>query len=223
MIAIALVGCQAEEAAESTASTQTMPVDVLSEGGTVEPPPITVDLAQLGFDIGDPGAPIKVVEFSDFGCGYCRQFHTETLPTVMQEFIDAGQVEWKYVTYVSGMFPNGLPAAFAGECAGAQGKFEAMSDLLYSRQSEWKPEDDPQPVFDQLAADAGLNVREFQACIAEERPKDRIRSGIMLGARLGVRGTPSFLIDGYPLVGAQPLTVWRDIFNARLAELAAGQ
>lgn len=200
-----------------------MPADVLSEAGTIAPPPIAVELADLGFDMGQDDAPIKIVEFSDFGCGYCRKFHTETLPLIVQHYIDEGLVQWKYVTYVSGMFPNGLPAAFAGECVGEQGAFDAMADLLYRRQADWKPEGDPTSVFESLVSELGLDMTEYRACIEAERPRPRIRSGVMLGARLGVNGTPSFLIDGYPLVGAQPFEVWTNILQARLTELASAE
>lgn len=205
----------------SDSRTQTMPADVLSESGAIAPPPISIELADLGFDMGQADAPIKIVEFSDFGCGYCRKFHTETLPLIVRDFIEAGHVEWKYVTYVSGMFPNGLPAAFAGECAGEQGAFDAMADLLYRRQGDWKPEGDPKPVFESLVSELGLDLAQYRTCIEEERPRPRIRSGVMVAARLGVKGTPSFLVDGYPLVGAQPMEVWTSILQARLNELAS--
>ncbi len=168
---------------------------------------------QLGFDFGAEDAPVHVVEFSDYGCGYCRRFHTEIFPTLREEFIDAGVVRWKYVTYVSGMFANGFPAAYAAECAAEQNLFTKVSRSLYERQAEWKRSSDPYPVFEALAVEAGADSAVFRTCIQDERPKARIRSGILSGARLGIRGTPSFLVNGRPLVGAQPIPVWRDIIQ----------
>ena len=158
--------------------------------------------------------PIKVVEFSDFGCGYCRRFHIERFPTLMADYVETGKVQWKYVTFASGMFPNGRAAALAGECAGEQGHFAPMSDLLYQRQPEWRSEPDPADVFEALAVEAGADARQYRECVAEDRPAERLRSGFLAGARLGVRGTPTFIVNGIPLVGDQPLSVWAEVFTA---------
>ena len=99
-------------------------------------------------------------------------------------------MRWKYVTYVSGMFANGLQAAFVAECAAEQGLFAPISDLLYERQADWKSLGDPSPVFNELAREVGVDVDELDTCIDEERPKARVRSGVVSGRNLGIRGTP---------------------------------
>ena len=93
-----------------------------------------IPLHELGFQYGSPEAPISVVEFSDYGCGYCRRFQVETFPTLLTDFIEQGRVKWRYVTYLSGAFPKSLPAAMVAECAGEQGLFRARqpSDLRTS-------------------------------------------------------------------------------------------
>ena len=204
----------------------TLPQSILSsmlpEGETRFQLPVQeLTLDEIGFDFGTWEAPIKVVEFSDFGCGYCRRFHTETFPSLMKDYIETGRMQWKYVTYVSGMFPNGKAAALAGECAGEQELFEPMSALLYERQSEWKGVSNPAAVLEALAVETGADGEQFRACIAEERPLARIRSGLLTGARVGVRGTPTFVINGIPLVGAQPLSMWADIVTAIESGVAA--
>lgn len=223
-----LLGCGGASNTDESAAgdrSQSVPTSMLSEGGTQQlPPAMEHSIDDLGFDRGDAEAPIKIVEFSDFGCGYCRRFHTETFPTLEEEWIDSGKVQWKYVTYASGMFPNGLQAAFAAECVGEQGRFEPMRTLLYERQQDWKNDDDPYSIFAGYAEEIGVDVPTYQSCLDEDRRRSRVRSGVLTGARLGVRGTPSFLVDGFPLVGAQPLDVWNDILTARMNELeSAGQ
>jgi len=209
----------------SAGHSQSVPSGMLAEGGTEQlPPAMEHSIDELGFDRGEPDAPIKIVEFSDFGCGYCRRFHTEIFPTLRKDWIDSGKVQWKYVTYVSGMFPNGLQAAFAAECVGEQGRFEAMRKMLYERQPDWKNDGDPYGIFEDYAEELGLDLPTYQSCLSEDRRRSRVRSGVLTGARLGVRGTPSFLVDGFPLVGAQPLEIWNDILSARLKDLeSAGQ
>lgn len=217
-------GAEAGETGTTSGSaSQSIPTSMLSEGGTtLKPPAQEYSLGEIGFDFGSEDAPIAVVEFSDYGCGYCRRFHTGIFPTISEEYIETGKVRWKYVTYVSGMFANGLAAAYAAECAGEHDLFSPMSQLLYERQADWKSLGDPMPVFEELARDVGVDADDFQACVAEERHKPRVRSGILSGARLGVRGTPSFLVNGVPLVGAQPIEWWRDAFTAIAAENEAG-
>ncbi len=92
-----------------------------AEGGSTARGPSSgplreVPLAELGFDRGVDGAPVQVIELSDYGCGYCRRFHMETFPTLEEEFIETGMVEWKFVPYVTGMFDNSRAALRAAEC-----------------------------------------------------------------------------------------------------------
>ena len=225
-LAIATLACGGggDAANDGTGSrTQTLPPSIVSGGAAgVQLPPGELPLDEIGFDFGSPDAPIKVVEFSDFACGYCRRFHAETFPALLRDYMETGRVAWKYVTFVSGLFPNGGVAALAGECAGEQGRFAEMSDILYERQSEWKGLADPAEALEGLAVVAGADAATYRECVAEERPLPRIRSGFLAGARLGVRGTPTFLIDGVPLVGARPLELWADIISVIEAEAEAG-
>ena len=197
--------------------------DMLSEGGTVfQPPAQEFPLEGLGFDFGSDDAPIGVIEFSDYGCGYCRRFHTETFPTLTRDYIDTGKVRWKYVTYVSGSFANSLPAAFVAECAGEQGLFAPVSHLLFERQPDWGRLNDPFPVFTEIIQETGVDPAELQSCIDEQRPTERVRSGIIAGRRLGLRGTPHFLVEGVPVMGAQPLERWIRLFTAIEEEAGGG-
>lgn len=172
-----------------------------------------LSLNEIGFDFGAADAPVQVVEFSDYGCSYCRSFHTETFP-LLKEFIESGTVRWKYVPYASGMFANGLPAAYAAECAGEQDLFEEVSRRLYEQQRDWAQLADASPAFEAIAREAGADPAEFTACVAESRPRSRLTSGQAIAARVGVTGTPYFLVNGRPLMGAQPVEFWRDVIRA---------
>ncbi|NIP61123.1 MAG: thioredoxin domain-containing protein [Gemmatimonadetes bacterium] len=178
----------------------------------------TVDVRMLGFNRGDPEAPIRVIEFSDFGCGYCRKFHLETFPTLEEEFIETGKVIWKYVPFVLGMFPNSVEAATAGECAGEQGRFAALRDRLFQDQPEWRKADEPHGLFARYADEEGLDVERFRACVEEGWVTDRVRRSVRAGHRIGVRGTPTFIVEGFPLQGALPTPVFREVFGRLLEE-----
>ena len=179
-----------------------------------------IDFPSLGYDFGSPDATLRIAELSDFGCGFCRKFHEETFPALQEEYIDAGTVLWKYIPVVTGMFPHGDLSALAAECAGEQGDFEGMMVRLFEDQGTWKGSGDPMPHMFGYAAELGLNSEQFESCIAEERPGDRIAAGGRAARALGLRGTPSFLINGFPVQGALPTQLFRDILDNELEALA---
>ncbi len=170
-------------------------------------------IQEIGFDFGVAEAPVQVVEFSDFACIYCKRFHTETFPRIKEQFIETGTMRWKYVTYASGMFKNGLPAAYAAECAGEQELFSEVARQFYERQEEWKGVGEPGPVFEAVVQEAGADIAEYRACLSESRPRTRVQSGQAVAARLGVNGTPFFVVNGQPMVGAQPFEFWQDVIR----------
>ena len=172
-----------------------------------------IDLTGVGYDKGDSTAPLVVVEFSDFGCPYCGEFAHETFPGIDKEFIQTGKVFFKYVPFVMGMFPNGQEAARAGECAGEQGKFWAMYDRLFSAPSEWKRERAPEELFKRYAAGAGLDAAGFARCYAPAQTNPRTSKANAVADRLGVRVTPSFVVNGRAVEGALPLADFRKLLN----------
>ncbi len=178
-----------------------------------------IDLRAAGYDLGDPTAPIAIVEFSDFGCQFCGSFARESFPTLREEFIATGKVRWKYIPYVLGIFPNGDRAAIAGECAAEQGEqaFWAMHDLLYQNQREWKSEGGgARALFARYATEIQLDQNRYLACYDANRPATRIAQNARLGQQLGVRATPTFFINGARVEGAIPL----DLFRSVLQEMA---
>lgn len=185
-----------------------------------------VDLDTLGFDFGDPDAPVAVLEFSDFGCGYCRQFHLESFPQLHERFMETGKVQWKYVPMLLGVFPNAIEAAQVGECVGKQGRFREISDILFQRQSDWKRAgDDPMPVLLEMVAEAGGDAAEVETCVAENRHAARIASGTAFFANSGGRGTPTFFIVGLgqPIPGAIPLELFTNILDTAYVEMSRMQ
>jgi protein-disulfide isomerase len=177
-----------------------------------------IQIAEMGYNFGSGDAPVKVMEISDFGCGYCRRFHEETFPDLLEIYMDAGFVEWKFIPFVLGMFPNGLQAATAGECAGEQDLFFPMQDRLFADQSGWRNSDDPYGFFSILAEEEGLDVTRFNSCIEGGWRDNQVRANIRLGQQAGVRGTPLFIIDGRPLPGAVPLADFRTLLDTALQQ-----
>lgn len=203
--------------------------DLLASGaaGGVEGRPdglqTPVLLDTLGYDVGDPEAPVRMVEFSDFGCGYCRTFHMDVWPTIEREYVATGKVYWKYVPMILGRFSNAREAAMAGECAGAQGQFKAMQNRLFADQATWKDGGDPEGALDAMAASAGLEMEPWRECVSTEARADRVEAGTQLSQQAGVRGTPTFFIMGYaPLPGALPLELFREVLDTAYAQAIRG-
>ncbi len=198
----------------------------IGDVGEAAPPPEGQDalnVDNLGFDRGPTDAPVRILEFSDFGCGYCRQFHMETLPSLVTEYMDEGKVLWKQVSFVMGNWPNSVPASLAAECALDQGAFPEMSHALYDRQSEWKGSGDANATVRSIAESADLDLDAFDACMADDSKLWRVQAHTALAKQVGVRSTPTFFVVGYaPLQGALPLDLFRQVIDTVLVEEGAG-
>jgi protein-disulfide isomerase len=176
----------------------------------------------MGHGVGPEDAPIQIIEFSDFGCGYCRIFQEQTRPVLDEEYVATGKVRWTYVPFVLGMFPNGDAAAVASECAAEQGRFDPMRRRLYQDQQGWRGSQEPGPFFTQLAEEEGLDAERFAQCLEEDSAPSRIQENNRVGQSAGIRGTPAFFINGFPVNGAQPIDTFRDILDIRLSSVASG-
>lgn len=154
--------------------------------------------------IGDPDAPVVIVEFSDFQCPHCADFHTNTFPALRSLYGD--RVRWFFVNrFYSGPHPQAQGAAIAAECANRQGRFWEYAAELFERQSELGPD-----LFVQAADQLGLDRAAFDQCredpaIAAEVGADQVEAD-----RLDIGGTPTFIVNGRRILGAQPLGVFNE-------------
>lgn len=183
-------------------------------GAVAEAPRASVpgwpELTAVGHPLGEEDAPVTVVEFSDYGCAYCRGFTLETFPQVYAEFIEAGRVRWVHVPFVLGKFANSDAASVAASCAAEQGdgRFWTMHMALFRGQREWRS-GDPVPVFRHYLEEAGGDVAAFTACWEESRPRAKLDRAEQMAAAAGVSATPTFFIDGRRVEGAAPPAEFR--------------
>ncbi len=180
------------------------------------------EIETAGYTWGSDDAPVHVVEFSDFGCGFCRQFHEETFYPLLEEFVETGQVHWRFVPFNVGMFPNAGPALAAGLCAAEQGKILEVGDALFGSQREWKVSGDVSAVFERSARSGGVDMGEWAACIESRRLEPLAARHTNLARRLAIRGTPTFFVEGYPVQGALPLETFRELLRSVLDDLRTG-
>lgn len=197
-----------------------LPVVVLASASPVAAQ--AIDVEGLGFVSGSPDAPVQVVEFSDYACPFCREFHQRTFQILHDAYVATGKVRWVYVNFASGHHPNSRAAAAVAECAVEQGGFEAVRDRLFQQQDDWKdagPEE-AGARFLEYAADAGLDSDRLVDCAESSLIAERIGRASALAARVGVTGTPTYVIDGFPVTGALPAEFIAQVLDARLAQLS---
>jgi protein-disulfide isomerase len=174
--------------------------------------------------IGDPNAPITIIEFSDFQCPFCARFHIETLPLILEEYIEQGKVKLVFRDFpIQSIHPNALPASVAAECANEQGKFKEMHDMLFDNQNEWSKQNtvDVLSSFSQYATNIQLEQVTFDSCLTNGKYIEEIKKDLDDGKNYGVSGTPGFFVGndeiGYvELKGAQPFGSFKKIIDAQL-------
>ena len=174
--------------------------------------------------IGNPDAPITIIEFSDFQCPFCARFHVQTLPSIYEEYIDQGKVKLVFRDFpIQSIHPNALAASVAAECANEQGKFKEMHDRLFDEQNEWNKLETSSALslFSNYAAEMQIKQDEFSSCITSGKYLDEIRKDLEDGRNYGVSGTPGFFIGndeiGYvELKGAQPFDSFKKVIDAQL-------
>ena len=181
------------------------------------PTPALIAAAGDAMTVGDADAPVTIVEFSDYQCPFCASHYRETWPLIKAELVDAGRVRYVFKDYaLTTIHPQAPKAHEAARCAGDQGAYWEMHDLLFDRQAEWGGASDHVAAFKRYAAELGLASPAFDECLDSNRWAAAVQADIAEGDRLGVRGTPTFFIDGYPLIGVQAYETWE--FATGLAE-----
>jgi protein-disulfide isomerase len=170
---------------------------------------------------GSASAPVWVVEVSDFQCPFCRQFHDESYGELKRAYVDSGKVRIAYVNFPLSMHHNAYAASEAAMCAAAQDKFWPMHDALFTTQKQWEALPSPQRMFDSLAVAQGVDAAAFQRCVAGHLMKPLIDADIDRAAKQGVESTPTFLIGGAMVTGAQPVANFRRAIDSALT-LAGG-
>jgi protein-disulfide isomerase len=157
---------------------------------------------------GSAGAPIEMIEFSDFQCPFCLRAD----PTVQQVLKTYGdRIRFVYRHYPLPNHPSARPAAEAAACANEQGKFWPYHDRLFANPTKLSAAD-----LKQAAAELGLNTSQFNACVDSHKLKAEVDADIREGEQAGVNGTPAFFINGRAISGAQPFDVFKKVIDEEL-------
>jgi protein-disulfide isomerase len=174
---------------------------------------------------GDPAAPVLLEEFSSYQCPFCKRYFQETFSQIVTSYVEAGLVRYVFRDYPLASQPQSSLAAGAANCAGQAGggsAYWAMHDLLFERQTEWSGRSSAGDLFRGYAGELSLDTAAFGECLDAEATRNQVQADLREGTARGVRGTPTFFIDGQPLVGAQPYNVIAQAIDAALAQEVSG-
>lgn len=153
--------------------------------------------------LGDPEAPVTILEYSSLTCPHCASFHTQTLPQVKEEWIDTGKAKLVYRHFPLDRLA--LYAAMTASCLPTDRAYFAFLDVLFKTQDQWSRAQDPMGELGAMARTAGLGQEKFEACVADQDLADSILQQRLDGSQaFDIQATPTFVINGKKVSGALP-------------------
>ena len=172
---------------------------------------------------GNPRAPLTLLEYSDFTCGYCEKFFEETWPILFSEYIDTGKLRLVYRDFPRALSGPSVDTALAARCAGEQGQYWAMHDRLFSSSDKFSPAE-----LHQQAEDLQLDAKRFASCFEASRYTTEIFKDRIEGGQLGARGTPYFILyatenpqEAVVLPGAMPYEMFKEEIDKLLQTVSS--
>ena len=160
---------------------------------------------------GDLTAPVRIFIFSDFECPFCKKGEA-TVQDVFEKYNGSVALIFKNFPLAE-VHPYAMRAAVAAECAKEQEKFWEYHDYLFAHQDYLSDAD-----LNAYAGELGLNTTEFSECLSTDRYVGNVNIDINDGKKIGISGTPTFIINGHALVGAQPESEFDKIIQAELSK-----
>ncbi|ABX12535.1 DsbA family protein [Nitrosopumilus maritimus] len=208
VVAIAIIAGVA--ASLSATPAETVNLDMTRTHGTIS--------TAMGSPIlGDPNAPITIVEFGDYQCHQCYNWFHNTKPTITRDYIDTGKANLVFVD-MAFLGRDSSPAAQATYCAEDQGMYWEYHDMLYNAQESkidggWANNER----LKAFAFSMGLDMELFESCLDSGKYSKRVQYNTQQARDHNVRGTPGFFIvgpDGQQQIGgAQPFSVFKQVLD----------
>jgi protein-disulfide isomerase len=164
--------------------------------------------------LGSPDAPVTIIEYSSLTCGHCGNFHTRTLPSIKEQYIDTGKVRIIFRDVYFDQY--GLWASMVARCGGAESFFQKL-DVLFARQAEWTRAENIAAELQRIGRLEGLSQERLQACMTDEPFLLRLVEdfqGHM--ARDNIRATPTFIINGETVTGDRSVAEFSALIDKHL-------
>lgn len=173
--------------------------------------------------LGNPEAPVALVEFSDFQCPFCRRMYGDALPLLKEKYIKTGKIKFIYRDFpLTSIHSLAQKYAEAGECADEQGKFWPMHDKIFDEQNsrgqgtitDFSVED-----IKRWALEIGLEGVKFDECLDSGKYTEEVSKDFRDGQNAGVQGTPATFVNGRLISGAVPISVFEQAIEEELAKV----
>ena len=156
-----------------------------------------------GTELGDPNAPVLVVEYGDFQCSHCRNFYATTEPLLIENYVNTGLVRLEYRPLDYG----GVESTLSGEaslCAADQNMFWEFHDIVFANYSTGNSGGYSEARLNEFASTLDMDQEAFRACLSSGKKSEALQVMRRDAVAFGVRGTPSFLINGMLMGGNVP-------------------
>jgi protein-disulfide isomerase len=170
-----------------------------------------------GVALGDPDAPVTLEDFSDFQCSHCKTFHEDLVGDIIEDYVRSREVRIVFRNFPI-LGDGSVAAANASMCAAEQNLFWPYANVLFANQTGDRNRDFTKRKLIAFAEVIDADGEAFEACLAASEYEEEIREDLVRGAEVGFNSTPSFLVNGEPLIGVQPYTVFQQTIDAALAE-----
>lgn len=165
--------------------------------------PIDTTALFPGYPMGNPDAPVEIIEYGDFVCPVCGNFAVITEPDIRERLVQTGRVHWIFRDRPLNIpgHQNAVTAHLAAACANEQGKFWDMHDQLFFNQAAWGEEGGVERKLRGYAEAIHLDMDKYNACMASDRYGPRIRASAAAADKAGITATPTFLINNHLVAG----------------------
>ena len=177
-----------------------------------------LEIQENDFYIGDPEAPITIIEYASMSCSHCANFHNDTLEDLKKEYIDTGKVK-----FIFRDFPFNYPA-LAGSmmmrCVPDNVRYDYMN-ALYKLQKNWVNRDNSKTRAElyKIMQSGGMKQEEFDACLSDVNLENDLLEGVMNAqGEFNIRSTPSFIINGALYSGNKNIKEFRQIIEKILSQ-----
>jgi len=169
------------------------PANAQDLSGLLEPGPLGEHV------LGDPKAPVTIIEYASMTCGHCRTFHKEHLPQIREKYIDTGKAKIYFREFP--FDPASAAAFMLAQCSG-EDKYFSMVDVLFEKQRVWTQAGKTVPELFNIAKAAGFTQESFEACLKDQELLENIQKIQKKAAdEYGVQATPTFFINGERYAG----------------------